>query len=138
MQVEIPIARMDSAAQIGLVPITSPKEDAGRTRRGSRNPMDPAGQVFLQDVARIHERTVPGEYDRYNMKRLMSMTANIQGEGFWGGSRAVSPTRSRRPARFLAVRDRRRARADPADAADVRCPCWGKIYEGLTAGRVLP
>jgi multidrug efflux pump subunit AcrB len=65
VQVQIPILRMNSAKEVGLVPIRRPKQE---------------GQLFLQDVARIRETTVPGEYDRYNMKRLVSMTANIAGE----------------------------------------------------------
>src|SRR5438552_5180500 len=55
---------MDSAKEVGLVPI---------------NP--PAGtQLFLRDVAQVRKTTEPGEYDRYNMRRLVSMTANIEGE----------------------------------------------------------
>ena len=65
VQVEIPIARMNSAKEIGLVPINRPNQK---------------DQLFLQDVADIREGVVPGEYDRYNMKRVVSITANIQGE----------------------------------------------------------
>jgi multidrug efflux pump subunit AcrB len=65
VQVQIPILRMNSPKEIALVPIK------GATRQG---------QLFLQDVAKVQEGTVPGEYDRYNMKRLVSMTANIEGE----------------------------------------------------------
>ena len=36
--------------------------------------------ILLRDVARVRPGTMPGEYDRYNMKRLVSMTANIEGE----------------------------------------------------------
>jgi multidrug efflux pump subunit AcrB len=64
VQVEIPTLRMDSARQLGLVPLRRP---AG-------------GQLFLQDVARIQEGVRPGEYDRYNMKRLVSFTGNVAGE----------------------------------------------------------
>ncbi len=64
VQVEIPTERMNSAKEVGLVPIKRPFE----------------GQLFLQDVARIREGTEPGEYDRYNMRRLVSLTANIEGE----------------------------------------------------------
>jgi len=136
VQVEIPIARMDSAAQIGVVPITSPNGEARRARRNSRSQMDPSGQVFLQDVARIHEGTVPGEYDRYNMKRLISMTANIQGEDLGRvSSRVASALKA--------------AGEVPRGAAvDVRgqippmqqmfgALAGGKIYEGLTAGLIL-
>src|SRR5262249_49247059 len=38
-------------------------------------------QYLLRDVAKsIRQKPEPGEYDRYNMKRLVSMTANVQGE----------------------------------------------------------
>ena len=36
--------------------------------------------VLLRDVADVKEGTMPGEVDRYNMRRLVSMTANIEGE----------------------------------------------------------
>jgi multidrug efflux pump subunit AcrB len=64
VQVQIPPPRMDSAKEVALVQIKQPGQ----------------GQLFLQDVARVRTRTEPGEYDRYNMKRLVSMSANIHGE----------------------------------------------------------
>lgn len=64
VQVEIPIDRMKSAKEIGQVPIKHGFE----------------GRLLLQDVARIDEGVMPGEYDRYNMRRVVSMTANITGE----------------------------------------------------------
>jgi multidrug efflux pump subunit AcrB len=35
---------------------------------------------LLRDVADVKEGTMPGQVDRYNMRRLVSMTANIEGE----------------------------------------------------------
>jgi multidrug efflux pump subunit AcrB len=64
VQVEVPTQRMNSAKEIELVPLKTPS----------------GGQLFLQDVASVREGTEPGEYDRYNMKRLVSFTANVQGE----------------------------------------------------------
>jgi multidrug efflux pump subunit AcrB len=64
VQVEIPIERMNSPREVGLVPV---KHDFN-------------GQLLLQDVAQVEEGTMPGEYDRYNMRRLVSMTANVYGE----------------------------------------------------------
>jgi multidrug efflux pump subunit AcrB len=38
-------------------------------------------QYLLRDLAKsIEEKPMPGEYDRYNMKRVVSMTANVAGE----------------------------------------------------------
>jgi RND family efflux transporter MFP subunit len=84
VQVEIPITRMDSARQIGLVPIKHPPQ-APSASAGTQTPSASAGtgrpsQLFLQDVAHIREGSVPGEYDRYNSKRLVSFTANVYGE----------------------------------------------------------
>src|SRR5262249_14817503 len=45
----------------------------GKPERDSKN-------VLLRDVARVEEQKVVGEYDRYNMQRMVSMTANIEGE----------------------------------------------------------
>jgi multidrug efflux pump subunit AcrB len=64
VQVEVPPYRMNSAGQIGTVPIKD----------------TPQGQILLRDMAHIQRGTMPGEYDRYNMTRLVSLTANIEGE----------------------------------------------------------
>src|SRR5262245_4704370 len=64
VQVEVPQARMQSAADVEVVPV----KPQGET------------PVLLRDVAVINEGTMPGQVDRYNMRRLVSMTANIEGE----------------------------------------------------------
>jgi multidrug efflux pump subunit AcrB len=117
VQVEIPTERMNSAREVGLVPIKRPFQ----------------GQLFLQDVARVREGTEPGEYDRYNMKRLVSLTANIEGEDLG------------RVAKHIA-RALEEAGEPPRGASvDVRgqvvpmqqmfgALAGGQIFEGLTAG----
>ncbi|HXG10408.1 MAG TPA: efflux RND transporter permease subunit [Gemmataceae bacterium] len=72
VQVEIPIGRMNSPKEVGLVPIKHAPLASSSGGEGDR--------VLLQDVAQVEEGTMPGEYDRYNMRRLVSMTANIYGE----------------------------------------------------------
>ncbi len=37
------------------------------------------GQVLVRDVASIERGSMPGQYDRYNMKRQVSLTANMAG-----------------------------------------------------------
>jgi len=61
IQVEYPENRMNSTDQIGLIPIA---DSAG-------NP------VYLRDAATIQNVTAPGEYDRINQQRYISVTANI-------------------------------------------------------------
>jgi len=64
VQVQVPTARMNSVQRVETTPVKA---------NGSK-------QVLLRDVAQVREGTMPGEYDRYNMRRLVSMTANVQGE----------------------------------------------------------
>ncbi len=64
VQVEIPYQVMDSINEVETIPI-------------QRSGGDP---LLLRDVAKVTEGTMPGEYDRYNMKRVVSLTANISGE----------------------------------------------------------
>jgi multidrug efflux pump subunit AcrB len=66
VQVQVPPYEMNSAVEVGMVSV-SPK---GKTDK----------QYLVRDVADITEGKEPGEYDRYNMRRLISMTANIEGE----------------------------------------------------------
>jgi multidrug efflux pump subunit AcrB len=55
---------MNSLDEVRNVPITS----------------DSGAQVSLRDVANVTEGTVLGEYDRYNMQRMLTLSANISGE----------------------------------------------------------
>jgi multidrug efflux pump subunit AcrB len=64
VQVEIPQALMRSATDIETVPVKT----YGQT------------PLLLRDVSAVKEGTMPGEVDRYNMRRLVSMTTNIEGE----------------------------------------------------------
>ncbi len=64
VQVQVPPHEMNSVAEVGMVSIK------GRTEK----------QLLLRDVAEVRSGTMPGEYDRYNMKRMVSLTANIEGE----------------------------------------------------------
>jgi multidrug efflux pump subunit AcrB len=64
VQVEVPQALMRSAADVETVPVKT----NGQT------------PILLRDVADVMEGTMPGQVDRYNMRRLVSMIANIEGE----------------------------------------------------------
>ncbi len=64
VQVEIPYQAMDSLKAIETVPIQKPGLDR---------------QVLLRDVATVQRGTMPGQYNRYNMKRSVGLTANIAG-----------------------------------------------------------
>ncbi|MFN9037778.1 MAG: efflux RND transporter permease subunit, partial [Planctomyces sp.] len=63
VQVEIPQPALTSAADLGAIPVL--KKDGGA--------------VLLRDVADLSSGKMPGEFDRYNMKRELSLTASIDG-----------------------------------------------------------
>ena len=73
VQVEVPQAVTHSMEDLAAMPI---KPTAG-------------GQLLLRDVAQVSAGTMPGQYDRYNMKRQVSLTANIAGEALGQVSRQV-------------------------------------------------
>ena len=63
VQVEVPFALVKAAKDLEVIPVLTRGED----------------KVLVRDVGTVKESTMPGELDRYNMKRLVSLTANIQG-----------------------------------------------------------
>ena len=74
VQVEIPFAVMDSVKQVETIPVPRPGGPS----------------VLMRDVARVRRGTMPGEYDRYNMKRSISLTANVEGEDLGAAARRVT------------------------------------------------
>jgi multidrug efflux pump subunit AcrB len=68
VQVEIPQQRMNSVEEVKNIPV------ARGTGAGA------AGMVQLRSVAGVSQGTVLGEYDRYNMQRMLTLGANVAGE----------------------------------------------------------
>ena len=73
VQVEIPQPAMKSLNDLGTVPVLQRKE----------------GPVLLRDVAQLTQSTMPGEFDRYNMKRELSLTANVIGPDLGAVAREI-------------------------------------------------
>src|SRR4029077_7975250 len=63
VQVEIPQAQMTSIADLEQILV--------KVQNG--------GHIRVEDVARVRRGTMPGQIDRYNMNRQVSLTANIVG-----------------------------------------------------------
>ena len=63
LQVEVPQARMNSVEQAQNLPIASRDGEA----------------TLLRNIAQIREGTAVGQYERYNMQRMITVTANIAG-----------------------------------------------------------
>jgi multidrug efflux pump subunit AcrB len=78
VQVEVPAPKMTQATDVELIPLTSRAIRAATTTPDS--PSNPTPPLLLRDVARVMRNEMPGEIDRYNMRRYLSLTANVEGE----------------------------------------------------------
>jgi multidrug efflux pump subunit AcrB len=75
VQVQIPEERTQSLEDLGNIPVTA--EDGGT--------------VLLRNLAKLEPGTAVGTYERYNMVRVVSLTANYQGVPF---NRAIDGVRA--------------------------------------------
>jgi multidrug efflux pump subunit AcrB len=63
VQVQVPPRRMNTTSEVGLIGVKQTEKN----------------QLLLQDVATIKEGAAPAQYDRLNLRRMISLTANIEG-----------------------------------------------------------
>jgi multidrug efflux pump subunit AcrB len=88
VQVQIPPPEISSPGEIGIIPIrgaTQPVKDTMTTEpsngytNGKHSTMSPTGDntIYLRDVAYIRETVSPEEIVRYNLRRSVSITANV-------------------------------------------------------------
>ncbi len=73
LQVQIPEAKTTSLEDLGNVPVTA---SGGQS-------------VLLRNIATLAPGTAVGTYERYNLARLVSITANIHGADLGTASRAI-------------------------------------------------
>src|SRR6266849_7420653 len=69
IQVEVPQSKMTSLEDVEDLPIMTEKALSNGVSR-----------LLVNDLAKVEYGTVPGEVDRYNMQRVVSLTANIHGK----------------------------------------------------------
>jgi multidrug efflux pump subunit AcrB len=79
VQVQYPSQKMESLQDVETVPIQS----------------DDGSVPFVRDVAKVNFGNMIGEYDRYNLQRMISITANIDGEDLGKAARDVRDTLAR-------------------------------------------
>src|SRR5262249_36308301 len=79
VQVQVPPPRLDSAQEVGVIPIKQ----------------TPGNQVLLRDVAQVREGARPGEFDRLDMRGYFSRTANSEGSARGGVAPAIDPALGR-------------------------------------------
>ncbi len=79
VQVQVPPPRMTEATDVELVPLVS---QSGRNRpaQAPGTPSTPQTPLLIRDVAQVMRSEMVGEVDRYNMRRYLSLTANIEGQ----------------------------------------------------------
>jgi multidrug efflux pump subunit AcrB len=81
IQVQYPEYRMNSTTQLELIPIAS----------------DKGNLHLLNEVASWKRISVPGEYDRLNQQRYITITANVQGEDLGNAFKKVNGIISKAP-----------------------------------------
>ncbi|HZW30736.1 MAG TPA: efflux RND transporter permease subunit, partial [Isosphaeraceae bacterium] len=79
VQVQVPQAKMTEATDVGLIPLT-PRANRQQAAKHADSPSNPTPPLLVRDVARVMRGEMPGEVDRYNMRRYLSLTANVEGE----------------------------------------------------------
>ncbi|MCC6493571.1 MAG: efflux RND transporter permease subunit [Pirellulales bacterium] len=117
VQVEIPrpvlrtpdgVATVDSAEDLAQIPLK-------RTENG---------QVLVGDIAVLREGTMAGQYDRYNMRRQVTLTANVAGADLGSVSQAVTAAIARAGAPPAGVQVEARGQMPP----------MREMQSGLTIG----
>ncbi|MBX9585412.1 MAG: efflux RND transporter permease subunit [Gemmataceae bacterium] len=73
VQVEVPFALVQSPRDLELAPVVSAGE----------------GEVLVRDVGQVREGTMPGQVDRYNVRRVVGMTGNVRGADLGAVARQV-------------------------------------------------
>jgi multidrug efflux pump subunit AcrB len=111
VQVEVPQRQMTSLEDVDNVPVSGAE---GRSTR-------------VRDIATVKAATMIGEYDRYNMSRMITVTANIEGQSL--GSAAASVREA------LAAIDKPPAKVTVSLRGEVQP--MGELLQGLQQGLLL-
>ncbi len=129
VQVQVPTSKVNSIEVIQTMPI--------RSRNGNGYHANPemtgmgggfGGQnLLLRDVAVVRETTMPGQIDRYNMRRMISIVANVEGSDLNKVNKQVQEAvkNAGNPPRGATVLVR--GQLEPLD----------QIFDGLSLGLVL-
>ena len=80
VQVQVPPMHMTDATDVAQIPLTAQANRQASPMMPADSPSNPSPPLLLRDVARVLRGDMPGEVDRYNMRRFLSLTANVEGE----------------------------------------------------------
>ncbi len=68
VQVQVPQVKMTEATDVELVPLTT-QANRQQAAKIADSPSNPTPPLLIRDVARVMRSEMPGEVDRYNMRR---------------------------------------------------------------------
>jgi multidrug efflux pump subunit AcrB len=111
VQVQVPPRRMDTPGEVGLIGVK-------QTDRG---------QLLLRDVATIKEGTAPAQYDRLNLRRMISLTGNVEGSDLGRVSKDIDTAVANAGPPPRGVRVEVRGQIEP----------MRDIFSGLATGLIL-
>jgi multidrug efflux pump subunit AcrB len=74
VQVQVPQRDLSSLEDVRNIPVLA----------------DNRQSMLLRDIATVHSDSIVGEYDRYNMARMVTVTANIEGTSLGAAAAAVN------------------------------------------------
>lgn len=113
LQVQVPQAQTKSLEDLQNTPVTASRAPAG-------------GTVLLRNVAAVTPNTTVGTYERYNMARVVSITANAEGEDLGKVSAALNS--------IPEIGDKRTWPAKTNVAIRGQIPVLDEIIRGLQTG----
>ncbi len=90
VQVQVPPPQISSIAEIGQVPVRGPSGGMAASYESQNYASQSAGgSVLLRDVAQLRQTNSPAQVDRYNMRRMVSLTASVASTDLGRVSRKV-------------------------------------------------
>ncbi len=111
IQVQIPQPQMNSLEEVKNIPVLN---------RGGKS-------ILLRNVAQVSSGTAVGQYARYNMQRLVTITANVAGEDLGGVASKVA----------RAIRDAGEPPPKVSVAVRGQIAPMRQMLDGLTSGLLL-
>jgi len=111
VQVQVPPRRMNYAGEVGQIGVKQTDK----------------GQLLLRDVATIKESTAPAQYDRLNLRRMISLTGNVEGSDLGRVANEIDAAIARAGQPPRGVRVDVRGQIEPMRV----------MFDGLAAGLIL-
>jgi multidrug efflux pump subunit AcrB len=121
-QVQVEIPRKILRSPQNVTPVSSAEALAQIPLRQTGH-----GQLLIGDVATLGPATMPGQYDRYNMRRQVTLTANVAGADLAAVSREVGDALERAGAPPAGVQVETRGQIPPMQ----------EMQSGLAIGLML-